>query len=279
MPRYHAVAAAVAKPNGDTELLSSIRPGRMSRYTSTSPMGAFRWPMDTMTREEGELAMNYDDVMAYVHNTGRTYWIGRFYKNYNGLLDGYITFSHSARYYHFIMDYEPQHVHIGEDYDGYPTPAHFYLARSAIMTGTSWTIADYNAVPDPHGRPIPAAPIAAAIPAAIPAAPIPEEGETDEPTIEEGETNFVCKVCSYFFVWSFPPRPGFPFSLSRFLIASIIFVFVLCICFPIWFSHLLVFYLLLSAFQPTRFVLFLILSINAFDFPTLCSSFRGSICF
>ena len=147
------------------------------------------------------------------------------------------------------------------------------------MTGTSWTIADYNAVPDPHGRPIPAAPVAAAIPAAIPAAPIPEEGETDEPTIEEGETNFVCRVCSYFFVWSFSPRPGFPFSLSRFLIASIIFVFVLCICFPIWFSHLMFFYLLLSAFQPTRFVLFLILSISAFDFPTLCSSFRGSICF
>ena len=41
----------------------------------------------------------------------------------------------------------------------------------------------------------------------------------------------------------------------------------------------MVFYLLLSAFQPTRFVLFLILSTNAFDFHTLCSSFRGTICF
>jgi hypothetical protein len=217
MPRYHVVAAAVARPNGGTELLSSIRPGRMSRYTSTSPMGAFRWPMDTMTREEGELAMNYDDVMAYVHNTGRTYWIGRFYKNYSGLLDGYITFAHSARYYHFIMDYEPQHVQIGEDYDGYPTPAHFYLARSAIMTGTSWTIADYNAVPDPHGRPIPAAPIAAAIPAAIPAAPIPEEGETDEPTIEEGGTDFVYKGLLLFLCLVIFPQariPIFPFTFS-----------------------------------------------------------------
>ena len=107
MPRYHVVAAAVARPNGDTELLSSIRPGRMSRYTSTTPMGPFRWPMDDMTREQGELAMTYDDTMAYVHNTGRTYWIGRFYKNYNGLIDGYITFSHSTRYCHFIMDYDP----------------------------------------------------------------------------------------------------------------------------------------------------------------------------
>ena len=105
--------------------------------------------------------------LAYVHNTGRSYWIGRFYKNYNGLLDGYITFSHSDRYFHFIMDYDPQHVHIGADYDGYPTPAHFYLARSAIMAGTSWTIADYNAVLDPHEAAIPAAPVAIAPAAAI----------------------------------------------------------------------------------------------------------------
>ena len=206
MPRYHVVAAAVARPNGDTEMLSSIRPGRMSRYTSTTPMGPFRWPMDDMTREQGELAMTYDDTMAYVHNTGRTYWIGRFYKNYNGLLDGYITFAHSQRYYHFIMDYDPQHVQIGVDYDGYPTPAHFYLARSAIMTGTSWTIEEYNAVPDPLEAAIPAAP--------IPAAPIPEEGETDEPTIEEGGTDFVYKGLLLFFsLGLFFARPGFPFFL------------------------------------------------------------------
>ena len=55
------------------------------------------------------------------------------------------------------MDYDPQHVHIGEDYDGYPTPAHFYLARSAIMTGTSWTIAEYDADVPMLAGPIPAA--------------------------------------------------------------------------------------------------------------------------
>ena len=186
----------------------------MSRYNSTSPMGAFQWPIDTIRREQGELEMDYDDVMAYVHNTGRTYWIGRFYKNYNGLLNGYFMFSHSERFYHFIMDYDARHVQIGVDYDGYPTPAHFYLARTAIMTGTSWIIAEYNAVPDPHEAPIPTAPIPAApipkesetdeptiaeggtdgpIPAAIPAAPIPEEGETDEPTIAEGGSDFVYK--------------------------------------------------------------------------------------
>ena len=225
MPRYHVVVAAVARPNGDTECLSSIRPGRMSRYTSTSPMGAFRWPMDTMTREEGELAMNYDDVMAYVHNTGRTYWIGRFYKNYNGLIDGYITFSHSSRYYHFIMDYDPQHVQIGVNYDGYPTPAHFYLARAAIMTGTNWTIAEYNTVPDPHEAPSPAGPIPVAPPTVpinalppiaeynavtFPAAPIP----TDAATIEEGGTDFAYKGLLLFFsLGVFFARPGFPFFL------------------------------------------------------------------
>ena len=223
MPHYHVVAAAVARPNGDTELLSSIRPGRMSRYTSPRPMGPFPWPMDDMTRHQGELAMTYEDVMAYVHNTGRTYWIGRFYKNYNGLLDAYIHFAHSDRYFHFIMDYDPQHVHIGEDYGGYPTPAHFYLARSAIMTGTSWTIAEYDALaPMPAGpitAPLPVVPIVAlppiaenmqggvaieedeaaivAAPVTVPAATIEEEetipaatieGDGTEATIEEGGT-------------------------------------------------------------------------------------------
>ena len=85
------------------------------------------------------------------------------------------------------------------------------------MTGTSWTIADYNAVPDPHGRPIPAAPIAAAIPAAIPAAPIPEEGETDEPTIEEGGTVVLCRGLFLFLCLVIFPRariPIFPFPFS-----------------------------------------------------------------
>ena len=90
--------------------------------------------------------MNYADVMAYLQGTGRSWWCGRFYKNYNGLLDAYITFSDSTRYYHFIMEYDPEDVQIGENYGGYPTPAHFYLAKRAIRTGTSWTIAEYNAI-------------------------------------------------------------------------------------------------------------------------------------
>ena len=248
MPRYHVVAAAVAMPNGDTELLSSIRPGRMSRYTSTTPMGPFRWPMDNMTREQGELAMTYDDTMAYVHNTGRTYWIGRFYKNYNGLIDGYITFSHSQRYYHFIMDYDPQHVQIGVDYDGYPTPAHFYLARSAIMTGTSWTIEEYNAVPDPLEAAIPAAP--------IPAAPIPEEDET----IEEGGTDFVYKGLLLFLSLVIFCQARIPI----FLIALIIFVFF-------------VMYLLSYLVFAFNGVLFVVVRFSTNAFCTLSNSFHQCI--
>ena len=225
MPRYHVVVAAVARPNGETECLSSIRPGRMSRYTSTSPMGAFQWPMDTMHREQGELAMNYEETLDYVHRTGRPYWIGRFYKSYSGLLDGYIMFSGGERYYHFIMDYDPQHVQVGVDYDGYPTPAHFYLARNAIMTGTSWTIEEYNAVPDPE-EPIPAAPIpaapAAAPPAAAPAAPIAEGGPV-----------FLCKGL-FLFVFHFSPGPDSPFS---FLIVRL-FAFLNFFRFPILFRIL-----------------------------------------
>ena len=156
MPSYHVVAAAVAMPDGGARLLSSISPGRMARYTSPRPAGAFQWPMDDMTREQGELTMTYEELLHHVHGTGRTYWRGRFYKNYNGLVDAYITFAHSGRYYHFIMDYPPEHVVIGENYDGYPRPTDFYLARNAIMTGKSWTIAEYDAeVPMPAG-PIPA---------------------------------------------------------------------------------------------------------------------------
>ena len=182
MPSYHVVAAAVAMPDGGARLLSSISPGRMARYTSPRPAGTFQWPMDDMTREQGELAMTYEELLHYVHGTGRTYWCGRFYKNYNGLVDAYITFAHSGRYYHFIMDYPPEHVVIGEDYDGYPRPTDFYLARNAIMTGTSWTIAEYDA-----DAPMPAGPIPAALPAVpIVALPPIAENMQGEVAIDEG---------------------------------------------------------------------------------------------
>ena len=118
--------------------------------------------MDDMTRETGELSMDYEEVITYLKEQGTSWWCGRFYKNYNGLLDAYITFSDSTRYYHFIMDYDPQDVQIGENYGGYPTPAHFYLAKRAIRTGTSWTFAEYDAIQLPFQM-VPAAIAAAAM--------------------------------------------------------------------------------------------------------------------
>ena len=34
----------------------------------------------------------------------------------------------------------------GSEYDGWPQPRDFYLARAAIPSSTSWTIAEYNTV-------------------------------------------------------------------------------------------------------------------------------------
>ena len=61
--------------------------------------------------------------------------------------------------------------------------------------------------------------------------------------------SFYAWVCSYFFVWSFFPGPGFPFFLSRFLIVSITSFFFDFFHFPIWFSNLMVCVLLLSCFS------------------------------
>ena len=99
------------------------------------------------------------------------------------------------------------------------------------MTGTSWTIEEYNAVPDPPEAPIPAAPIPTVPINALP--PIAEgdtdeatieeggaaieEGETDEATIGEGGTDFVCKglllfLCLVIFPRARIPISPFPFS-------------------------------------------------------------------
>ena len=64
MLRYHVVTGARAMANGDTEMLSSIRPGRMARYTWDRAIGSFDWPMDAMQRHPGHLNMDYDAFLA-----------------------------------------------------------------------------------------------------------------------------------------------------------------------------------------------------------------------
>ena len=150
MPRYHVVTGAQAMENGHTVLLSSIRPNVMATYTWPTPIGAFEWPMDSMTRQTGQRDMGYDDLLAHLQGNGRYYWIARIYKSYTGLLDMYVTFAYTDRVFHYILDFDPRDVSVGENYEGWPTPRDFYLARRAIRTGTSWTIIEYNAINEPH---------------------------------------------------------------------------------------------------------------------------------
>ena len=156
-------------PDGSTDVLSTIRPGVMERYSWGNPIGAFIWPMNTMTRRPEIENMNYDELVAYFRGTGRYWWICRIYKSYTGLLDMYIMFEDSVRVYHYILDYDMEHVTVGEGYGGYPQPPHFYLARNAILTSQSWTIQEYNAIATIQRAPAP-----------IQAAPVPDADANEE---------------------------------------------------------------------------------------------------
>ena len=92
MPKYHVVVGACNMEDGSTGLLSTIRPSTVATYTWPVPIGAFEWPMDSMTRQPGQQELDYDGTLAYLQGTGRYYWIARIYKSYTGLLDMYIRF-------------------------------------------------------------------------------------------------------------------------------------------------------------------------------------------
>ena len=97
---------------------TSIRPGVMATYTWPKPIGAYYWPMDTMTRLPGHEAMSYDGLIAYLIGTEQYWWAARISKNYNCLLDMYIQWANDSRVYHYVLDVDPLSVNIGEDYDG-----------------------------------------------------------------------------------------------------------------------------------------------------------------
>ena len=88
--------------------------------------------------------MDYDQLKAYLEEHDY-WWVGRVYKSFTGLLDMHIQWSHSARIYHYVLVFDPLHVMVGEHYELWPTPRDFYLARQAIRTNNSWTIAEYDA--------------------------------------------------------------------------------------------------------------------------------------
>ena len=92
MPGYHVVIGARSMVNGEmSEVLSTMRPGVMAAYQWSYPIGAFKWPMDTMNRLEGSRNLDYDQLETYL-NMSDYYWIGRVYKSYSGNLDAYIKF-------------------------------------------------------------------------------------------------------------------------------------------------------------------------------------------
>ena len=125
------------------------------------------------------------------------------------------------------------------DYELWPTPRDWYLAKAAIRTETSWTLAEYEAmgdypaamndggnsdVPIEADFPMDTMTHTSAIPAAMPAA------------TEEGGTVFLCKGLFLFFFIS--PRPGVPFFISYcfdYSLFKISFAFLSCFEFQIFY--------------------------------------------
>ena len=177
------------------ELLSTLRPRRMSTYHWDKPLGAFLWPMNSLHQIPGERELDYDQLETYLIESGDYYWIARIYKSYTGNLDAYIKWKGENRVTRYILEFDPADVSVGANYDGWPQPRDFYLARAAIRTTDIYSLAEYNALPEQ---------VVEAIPAAI-----EEDG-----TIEEGGTDFVYKGLLLFFsLGLFFARPGFPFFL------------------------------------------------------------------
>ena len=159
--------------------------------------------MDEMTHRAGTTAMNYDGLLAYLQT--KDYWrIARVYKNFNGQLDMHIRWSYSPRVHLYVLEFEPLDVEIGDDYELWPTPRGFYLARRAIRTTTSWTLAEYAAINEPY----PATAIATAamdndnamdIDAAVNDTAMNDATINEAATaIDQGGTVFLFMVSSYF---------------------------------------------------------------------------------
>ena len=177
----------------------------MESYVSNLPIGEFKFPMGAMTRNAGTTIMNYEGLLEHLQT--KPYWyIARIYKQITGDLDMHIRWSYAERVHLFVLEFDPLMVEIGDDYELWPTPRDWYLARAAIRTATSWTLPEYEAMNQPYPAAIDDVPIAADIPATIEAA------------IEEGGTVFLCSGLFPFFI--FPPAriPVFHFLLFAYFL-------------------------------------------------------------
>ena len=182
MPGFHVTLGANAEDD-TMEVHSSINKTMMGRYSSNNPIGEFKFPMDNMQQIPGTVNMGYDSLLAHLR-TKSYWWIGRAYKNFSGNLDLYIRWSYADRVHHYILEFDPLEVQIGDAYELYPTPRDWYRARAAINTGKSWTIAEYDAM---------------AVPWTI------DEPIAADPIEAEGGAVFLCRLC-YFFILA-PARP------------------------------------------------------------------------
>ena len=222
MPGHHAVLGG----NAEAEAMvvhSSINKSMMQRYSSNDPIGEFKFPMDDMTQLPGTVNMDYDSLLAHLH-TKRYWWIGRTYKNFQGNLDLHIRWSYSDRAHHYVLEFDPLLVQIGDDYELYPTPRDWYRARAAINTGRSWTLPEYDAMNVPW--------------------------TDDEPmaadTIEtQGGTVFLCML--FFFIFAPARLPLYDFLLFR------LFSFLVCSLLSFVISNLITSVLLLSRFSANAF--------------------------
>ena len=142
----------------------------------------------------------------------------------------HIRWSCADRVHYYVLEFDPLLVGIGDDYELYPTPRDWYLARAAIRTETSWTLSEYEAMNQPWATDD--EPIAADIPATI---------ET------EGGTVFLCMVCSFFFIFAPARLPLYDFLLFR------LFPFLVCSLLSFVVSILIISILLLSRFSANAF--------------------------
>ena len=176
----------------------------MESYVSNLPIGEFKFPVGAMTRNAGTTIMNYEGLLEHLQT--KPYWyIARIYKKITGNLDMYIRWSYAERVHLFVLEYDPLMVEIGDDYELWPTPRDWYLARAAIRTATSWTLPEYEAMNQPY-------------PAAIDDVPMAATIMTMEVAIEEGGTVFLCSGLFPFFI--FPPAriPVFHFLLFAYFL-------------------------------------------------------------
>ena len=95
----------------------------------------------------------------------------------------HIRWSYAERVHLVVLELDLLMVEIGGDYELWPTPRDWYLARATIRTATSWTFPKYEAMNQPYPAAIGDVPIATNIPTTI------------ETAIEENGTVFLCNGC------------------------------------------------------------------------------------